>query len=111
MEEKVEFATPVRATIAPREEENFEGITKERTQIKDKEANRFTRNRKLESTIPQLGDIQLRSRASNGGLQEHTSRVRGETELAATEGRNKKKDERLDPGQVTGSPNLSLVSA
>jgi hypothetical protein len=72
-------------------EGQFEQVALKGTKVSHKETNRLGRNKELENTITKLGDMKMRSRTTNGGLEEERNRVRRQMKLASAKRHNKSK--------------------
>lgn len=77
---------PVGATITPEEEGDQERLTAERSEIENKEANRFRGNREFESAVAELRDKEMGSQTADGSLKQDGNRIRRKAKLASPKG-------------------------
>lgn len=78
----------------------------------DEETHRPRGNKELESVIMQVRDLEMRSRAANGGLEDEADRGRAKLEFAASKrddhGERTRTEVWLGDWSLEAAPNLSL---
>lgn len=88
-EETAKFQAPIRATIAPKEEEDSESFATEGLEVGHKDANRFRGDHKFESALTKLRNTKMSRKTTNGSMQKNLDRIRRKTKFAATKSSHK----------------------
>lgn len=89
--EKLNLPSPVRTAATPKMEGEAVLLAGEGTQFRDVKPNPLGRNQELEGAIMQEGNMKMRGRAANGGLEDGAHRGGIQTKLARPKSNNQRK--------------------
>jgi hypothetical protein len=85
------FTDPLRSSIAPEVEKDFERRTLEGTKLKNMKAHEPGGNRKPKNSVRKVDDIKILSKTTKRSLEKQTNSGRAELKLATPEGSDEEK--------------------
>jgi hypothetical protein len=89
--EEPEFSPPIRTSIAPEVKGKLIVVAGERTKAIDMKTHQPGRDKELERSVRKKGDMELLSKATDGGLKQKANRRTVQAELAPTKSDNESK--------------------